>query len=66
MFPNTVEKTKYYNNKIKDIKDYALNKIAKQKRALDIKKLDENYSRKRQCISTNLDDKFAKTTGYSY
>lgn len=37
MFPNTVEKTKYYNNKIKDIKDYTLNKITKQKRALDIK-----------------------------
>ena len=51
--------------KIKDIKDYAMNKIVKQKRALDIKRIDENYSRKRQRISTNLDDEFTKATGYS-
>ena len=50
--------------KIKDIKDYAMNKIAKQKRALDIKRIDENYSRKRQRINTNLDNEFTKATGY--
>ena len=42
-----------------------MNKIVKQKRALDIKRIDENYSRKRQRISTNLDDEFTKATGYS-
>ena len=50
-----VENTKYYIKKIRDIKNYAL----------DIKKLDENYYRKKQRISKNLDDEFTKATGFS-